>query len=71
MLGETYTIFYCIDEHLPTDTYEMNLWGPHAMKGTEGAKIIDELKAYEGKKIVVKKNNNDNKTRVCNPKTYL
>ena len=44
-------IFYCIDEHLPTDTYEMNLWGPHAMKGTEGAKIIDELKAYEGKKI--------------------
>jgi nicotinamidase-related amidase len=43
-------IFYCIDEHLPTDTYEMNLWGPHAMKGTEGAKIIDELNAYEGKK---------------------
>jgi nicotinamidase-related amidase len=44
-------IFFCIDEHLPTDTYEMNLWGPHAMKGTEGAKIIDEFKAHKGKKI--------------------
>jgi nicotinamidase-related amidase len=40
-------IFFCIDEHLPTDTYEMNLWGPHAMKGTEGAKIIDEFEAYK------------------------
>lgn len=37
-------VFYCIDEHLPIDSYEMNLWGPHAMKGSEGAKIIDELK---------------------------
>jgi nicotinamidase-related amidase len=36
-------VFYCIDEHLPIDTYEMNLWGPHAMKYTEGAKVIDEL----------------------------
>jgi nicotinamidase-related amidase len=43
-------IFYCNDEHLPIDTYEMNLWGPHAMKGTEGAKIIDELKPYDEKK---------------------
>ena len=37
-------IFYCTDEHLPIDTYEMKLWGPHAMKNTEGAKVIDELK---------------------------
>jgi hypothetical protein len=37
-------VFHCIDEHLPTDTYEMNLWGPHAMKDSEGARIIDELK---------------------------
>ena len=42
-------IFYCIDEHLPIDTYEMNLWGPHAMKGTEGAKIIDELRPSDEK----------------------
>lgn len=37
-------VFYCIDEHIPLDTYEMKLWGPHAMKNTEGAKIIDELR---------------------------
>jgi nicotinamidase-related amidase len=36
-------IFYCNDEHLPLDTYEIKLWGPHAMKGTEGAKVIEEL----------------------------
>jgi nicotinamidase-related amidase len=42
-------IFHCVDEHLPIDTYEMNLWGPHAMKGTEGARIIDELKPYDEK----------------------
>ncbi|HKZ62447.1 MAG TPA: isochorismatase family protein, partial [Nitrososphaera sp.] len=37
-------IFFCNDEHLPIDTYEMKLWGPHAMKGTEGARVIVELK---------------------------
>ena len=43
-------VFYCNDEHLPIDTYEMKLWGPHAMKGTEGAKMIDELKPSDGNK---------------------
>lgn len=47
-------IFYCIDEHLPLDTYEMNLWGPHAMKGTEGAKIIDELMPSDEKEQKIK-----------------
>jgi nicotinamidase-related amidase len=37
-------IFYCNDEHLPNDTYELRLWGPHAMKDTDGAKVIDELR---------------------------
>jgi nicotinamidase-related amidase len=36
-------IFYCNDEHLPIDTYELKLWGPHAMKDTDGAKVIEEL----------------------------
>ena len=44
-------IFYCNDEHLPIDTYEMKLWGPHAMKGTEGAKMIDDLKPSDGNKM--------------------
>lgn len=37
-------VFYCTDEHLPLDAYEMKLWGPHAMKGTEGQRVIDELR---------------------------
>ncbi len=36
-------VFFCNDEHLPIDTYEMKLWGPHAMKGTKGAQVIEEL----------------------------
>src|SRR5919197_2555625 len=48
-------IFYCIDEHLPIDTYEMNLWGPHAMKGSEGAKVIDELKPLDTDYIIAKR----------------
>lgn len=47
-------IFYCIDEHLPTDSYELELWGPHAMKGTVGQQIIDELKPQK-KDIVITK----------------
>ena len=35
-------IFYCVDEHLPTDSYELELWGPHAMKGTVGQQIADD-----------------------------
>jgi nicotinamidase-related amidase len=48
-------VFYCIDEHLPIDTYEMNLWGPHAMKHTEGAKVIDELKPSDTDYIITKR----------------
>ena len=48
-------IFYCNDEHLPIDIYEMRLWGPHAMKGTEGAKVIDELKPHESDYIIPKR----------------
>lgn len=48
-------IFYCIDEHLPIDNYEIDLWGPHAMKGTEGQKIIDELKPTNSDYIIPKR----------------
>jgi nicotinamidase-related amidase len=53
--GRDIPIFYCIDAHLPKDTYEMNLWGPHAMKGTEGANVIDELKPFAGRDYIVPK----------------
>jgi nicotinamidase-related amidase len=48
-------IFYCVDEHLPIDTYEMKLWGPHAMKNTEGAKVIDELKPSDTDYVIPKR----------------
>jgi nicotinamidase-related amidase len=48
-------IFYCSDEHLLIDTYEMKLWGPHAMKGTEGAKVIEELIPSESDYIIPKR----------------
>jgi nicotinamidase-related amidase len=48
-------IFYCNDEHLSSDTYELKLWGPHAMKGTDGAKVIDELKPSKRDFVVPKR----------------
>ncbi|MDQ3851786.1 MAG: cysteine hydrolase [Thermoproteota archaeon] len=48
-------IFYCSDEHLPLDTPELKLWGPHAIKGTEGAKIIDELRPSDKDYIIPKR----------------
>jgi nicotinamidase-related amidase len=48
-------VFFCNDEHLPIDTYEMKLWGPHAMKGTEGARVIDELTPTRADYVVPKR----------------
>ena len=48
-------IFYCSEEHLLIDTYEMKLCGPHAMKGTEGAKVIEELIPSESDYIIPKR----------------
>jgi len=36
-------VVYVCDAHLPGDP-EIKLWGPHAMKGTRGAEVVDELK---------------------------
>ena len=48
-------IFYCVDEHLPTDSYELDLWGPHAMKGTVGQQVIDELKPLKEDSVITKR----------------
>jgi nicotinamidase-related amidase len=48
-------VFYCIDQHLPGDIYELKLWGYHAMKGTEGAEIIKELKPSSKDYIIQKR----------------
>ncbi|MFZ3058489.1 MAG: isochorismatase family cysteine hydrolase [Candidatus Methanoperedens sp.] len=46
-------IIYLRDSHTQTDK-EMDIWGEHAMKGTEGSEIIPELKP-EKKDIVIEK----------------
>ena len=39
-------IIYLCDHHQPDDK-EFNVWLAHAVKGTEGAEIVDELKPHE------------------------
>ena len=36
-------VIYVCDAHLDSDP-EIKLWGPHAMKGSHGARVVDELK---------------------------
>ena len=48
-------VFFCNDEHLPVDIYEIRLWGAHAMKGTEGALVITELKPHESDYVIAKR----------------
>lgn len=38
------SVIFANDAHLPED-FEIELWGEHAMKGTQGAEIIPELEA--------------------------
>jgi nicotinamidase-related amidase len=47
-------IFYCNDEHVEDDP-ELEIWGPHAMKGTEGSKVISELEPDQHDYIVPKR----------------
>src|SRR3989304_282760 len=47
-------IVYLRDAHSSTDK-EMNIWGEHAMKGTEGSEIVPQLKP-EKNDIVIEKN---------------
>ena len=48
-------VVYVGDAHLPTDP-EMRVWGEHAMKGTPGAEIIDELKPAAADYVLEKRN---------------
>lgn len=47
-------IFYCNDEHDISDP-ELKLWGPHAMKYTEGSKVIHELEPRPTDYIIPKR----------------
>lgn len=46
-------IIYCCDGHRPADP-EFSLWPKHAIKGTTGAQVIDELKPHKNDYSVIK-----------------
>ncbi len=48
-------VIYANDSHTPEVDKEFRVWGPHAVEGTKGAEIIDELKPAQGDIIVPKK----------------
>ncbi len=48
-------VIYANDAHLPEVDLEFKKWGPHAIKGTEGAEVIDELKPKDGDFIIEKR----------------
>jgi len=48
-------VIYTNDAHLPGVDKEFELWPPHAVVGTEGAEVIDELKPREGDYIIQKR----------------
>lgn len=48
-------VIYANDSHTPQVDKEFRVWGPHAVEGTKGAKVIDELKPKKGDIIVPKK----------------
>jgi nicotinamidase-related amidase len=47
-------VVYANDAHRPEDT-ELNVWGEHAMKGTEGAKVIDDLAPHASDDVFEKR----------------
>ncbi len=48
-------VIYVNDAHLPQIDEEFKLWGPHAVKGTEGAEVIDEIKPKAGDFVLEKR----------------
>ncbi len=48
-------VIYSNDFHRPGVDEEFSLWGPHAVMGTEGAEVIEELKPADTDFIVPKR----------------
>ena len=48
-------VIYSNDAHYPQDVEITRKWGNHALKGTEGAKVIPELEPDETKDYIVEK----------------
>lgn len=47
-------VIYVSDAHLDVDR-ELEIWGPHSMKGTKGAEIIEELPVSEDDYLLEKR----------------
>lgn len=48
-------VVFSNDSHLPEVDKEFRIWGPHAVRGTEGAEVIPELRPQSGDYIVPKR----------------
>ena len=48
-------VIYCNDAHIKGIDRELLIWGDHALAGTEGAEVIDELKPAAGDYISPKR----------------
>lgn len=48
-------IVYATDAHLPNVDPEFDVWGSHAVAGSWGAEIVDELKPHKGDFRVLKR----------------
>ncbi len=53
--AEGIPVFYANDSHTPEIDKEFRVWGPHAVEGTPGAEVIEELKPQKGDYIIPKK----------------
>jgi len=47
-------VIYTNDSHLPGDG-EFNIWPPHAVAGTKGSEVIEELKPAKGDYVIQKR----------------
>ncbi|MDO4503410.1 MAG: isochorismatase family cysteine hydrolase [Coriobacteriia bacterium] len=48
-------VLYANDCHTPEIDKEFKVWGPHAVEGTPGAQVIDELTPQDGDFVIPKK----------------
>jgi nicotinamidase-related amidase len=48
-------VIYSVDAHYPQDVEVVRKWGKHAIKGTEGAKVVSDLEPDQAKDYIVEK----------------
>ncbi len=53
--GKGLPVIYTNDSHLPKVDAEFRVWKEHAVRGTPGAQVVDELKPEEGDFVVHKR----------------